>query len=116
VLPLREHWVDATRRPLPQSADAPDRHDIFARAKTSRYVVIWDLHWRVIEVQRLEPASDLYGALVATVERLKRDGWEIEGAIDHGFAFANRDGERRLLALTERDPADTERQAFTPWS
>jgi hypothetical protein len=69
----------------------------------------------VIEVQRLEPVSDLYGALVATVERMKRDGWVIEGAIDHGFAFAKRDGERRLLALTERDPTDTGRQTFTPF-
>jgi hypothetical protein len=77
--------------------------------------VIWDPHWRVIEVQRLEPACDLYGALVATVGRLKVDGWEIEGAIDHGFAFANRDGERRLLALTERDPVDTGRQSFSPF-
>jgi hypothetical protein len=91
------------------------RHDVFARADTPRFVVIWDLHWRVIEVQRLETASDLYGALVGAVERLKRDGWEIEGAIDHGFAFANRDGERRLLVLTERDPADTERQTFSPF-
>jgi hypothetical protein len=55
------------------------RHDIFARAKAPRYIVLWDLHWHVIEVQRLEPASDLYGALAATAERLKGDGWTIEG-------------------------------------
>jgi hypothetical protein len=91
------------------------RHNIFATANTPRFIVLWDLHWRVIEIQRLEPASDLYGALVATVERLKRDGWVIEGALDHGFAFANRDGERRLLALTERNPADTGRQSFSPF-
>jgi hypothetical protein len=91
------------------------RHNIFAGAEKPRYVVTWDLHWRVIEIQRLEPASDLCGALVAAVERLKRDGWEIEGAINHGFAFANRDGDRRLLALTERDPADTERLTFSPF-
>jgi hypothetical protein len=116
VLPLRNQ-LDGRRaatfttiRPMRRT-----RHDIFAKATTPRYIVIWDLHWQVIEVQRLEPASDLYDALMATVERLKRDGWQIEGAIDYGFTFARRDGERRLLALTKRDPADTGRQAFSPF-
>jgi hypothetical protein len=91
------------------------RHDVFAKAKEPRFVVLWDLQWKVIEVQRLEPATDLYGVLAATVERLRAEGWEIEGAIDHGFAFVSRGGHRRLLALTERNPADSGRQAFTPW-
>jgi hypothetical protein len=107
--------MDAALRPSRQSAMRRSRHNIFARAKAPRYVVLWDLQWHVIEVQRLEPASDLYGGLVATVERLKRDGWQIEGAIDHGFAFVSRGSERRLLMLTERDPAESSRQTFSPF-
>jgi hypothetical protein len=67
------------------------------------------------EVQRLQGASDLHGALAARAERLKAEGWTIEGAIDHGFTFLNLSGERRLLALTERDPADAKRQTYSPF-
>jgi hypothetical protein len=91
------------------------RHDIFAKSRLPRYVVLWDLQWRVIEVRRLEPASDLYGAPANAAERLKRDGWQIEGTVDHGFPFVNRKKERRLLMLTERDPAESSRQTFSPF-
>lgn len=91
------------------------RHNIFATAKAPRYIVLWDLHWHMIEVRCVEPAGDPYGVLAATAERLKGDGWTIEGAIDPGFAFVNRGNERRLLMLTERDPAESSRQTFSPF-
>ena len=45
----------------------------FNKAPTPRYVVLWDLHWHVIECQRLEPAADLSGAIAATITRLAAD-------------------------------------------
>lgn len=91
-----------------------NRYDIFAGAKAPRYVVLWDLQWQVIEAEQLKPGSDLYGALAAAASRLKHEGWTVEGVIEYGFVFVNRGGERRLLALTERNPDDHERQTFSP--
>jgi hypothetical protein len=91
------------------------RHDIYAKARTLRYIVLWDIHWHVIECQRLEPGSDLRGAMAITSARLMADGWQIESDMAHGFVFVNRGGERRLLMLTERDPVSESRQSFDPF-
>jgi len=87
----------------------------FNKANTARYVVLWDLHWRVVECQRLEPAADLSGAMEATIERLSDDGWHAEGTAEYGFVFVRRAAERRLLMLTPRDPYSTTLQSFNPF-
>jgi hypothetical protein len=46
----------------------------FNKSPTPSYVVLWDLHWHVLECQRLEPAADLSGAMAATIERLEAEG------------------------------------------
>jgi hypothetical protein len=51
----------------------------FVRATTPRYVVVWDMHWHVLECQCLEPAADLSGAMAATIERLADEGWQARG-------------------------------------
>jgi hypothetical protein len=53
--------------------------------------------------------------MTATMERLAAEGWQIEAEPRFGFAFIQRDGERRLLMLTPRDPYDTNPQAFSPF-
>ncbi len=87
----------------------------YNRASTPRYVVLWDLHWHVLECQCLEPAADLSGAMAATIERLADEGWQAEGGAEYGFVFIRRETERRLLALTPRDPYDTAPQSFSPF-
>jgi hypothetical protein len=67
----------------------------FNKSLTPRYVVLWDLQWRVIECQRLEPAADLSGAMAATIERLAREGWQAEATPEYGFVFIRREIERR---------------------
>jgi hypothetical protein len=67
-------------------------------------VVVWDLHWHVLDCQRLEPAADLSGAMAAAIERLAGDGWQVEATPEYGFVFVRRETERRLLMLTPRDP------------
>jgi hypothetical protein len=91
------------------------RHNVFAKATTPRYVVVWSIHWQVIECQRLEPATDLCAAMAATIERLHVEGWEADGSAEHGFVFIRRSDERRLVMITERDPYGDERQSFTPF-
>ena len=91
------------------------RNKVYERDTTPRWVAVFGLQWQVIESQRLEPASDLHGAMTATIERLAADGWQIEADPRFGFAFIRRDGERRLLMLTPRDPYDIRPQSFNPF-
>jgi hypothetical protein len=74
----------------------------FNTSTRPRYVVLWDPHWQLLEVQRLEPAADLSGAMAATIERLEGEGWQAEGTPEYGFTFIQRASERRLLMLTPR--------------
>jgi hypothetical protein len=90
-------------------------HNVYARANTPRYVVLFDLQWKVIECTRLEPAADLAKSMTASLQRLTEEGWLPEGAPRFGFVFLNRNGVRRLLILTERDPHDSRPQTFSPF-
>jgi hypothetical protein len=87
----------------------------FNTATTSRYVVVWDLHWHVLECQRLEPAADLSGAMATAIERLAGEGWEAEATPEYGFVFVRNGTDRRLLMLTPRDPHSTAPQSFSPF-
>jgi hypothetical protein len=91
-------------------------HNVYAKSKAPRYVVLFDLQWKIIESQRLEPSTDLRPAMIAAIDRLTAECWQPEGTPDFGFVFLNRGGIRRLLILTERDPCDLRPQAFSPWS
>jgi hypothetical protein len=91
------------------------RHDPFAKATTMRYVVTWDMQRTVIECQQIPGGSDLRAALAAVLERLVSEGWRPEGLPDFGFVFLSRGGERRLLALTERDPHMSASESFNPF-
>jgi hypothetical protein len=91
------------------------RHNVYANDTMPRWVAIFGLQWQVIESNRLEPAADLYAAITAALERLAAEGWEAEAEPRFGFAFIRRDGERRLLMLTPRDPYDTTPQSFNPF-
>jgi hypothetical protein len=87
----------------------------FARSSARHYVVIWDLQWQVIDCRRLGCGSDLRAALVELVERLEPDGWKAEGSAKFGFVFVTRAGERRLVAITGRDPFSATVQSFSPF-
>jgi hypothetical protein len=90
-------------------------HNLYAKSKTPRYVVLFDLQWKIIECQRLESSSDLRSAITTAIDRLNKEGWEPEGKSDFGFVFLDRNGIRRLLILTERDPYDARSQTFSPF-
>jgi hypothetical protein len=73
------------------------------------------LQWQIIECRRLEPSTDLRKAMTATIARLLSEGYEAENTPDYGFVFLNRNGTRRLLILTERDPYDATPKTFSPF-
>ena len=91
------------------------RHKVYERDTTPRWVGVFGLQWQVIESHRLEPAADLYRAMAAAIERWAADGWQIEDEPRFGFTFIRREGERRLLMLTPRDPHDNRPQSFSPF-
>lgn len=86
----------------------------YATADTPRYIIVWDLHWHVIESQRLEAGSDLNAAMQAAIDRLTALGWQMESDVEYGFAFIRSGEERRLLMLTPRDPHSSTLQSFSP--
>ena len=90
-------------------------HNVYAGAKAARYIVFFDLQWKVIECQRLEPCVDLAKSMTTALQRLTEEGWQAEHVPRSGFVFLNRSGTRRLLILTERDPYDTGSQTFSPF-
>jgi hypothetical protein len=73
------------------------------------------LQWQVIESHRLEPGADLFSAMTATIERLAVEGWRAEDEPHFGFVFITKEGDRRLLIVTPRDPFDTTPQSFSPF-
>jgi hypothetical protein len=91
------------------------RHQVYAKATTPRWVAVFGLQWQLIESHLLEPGADLPGAMSMAIERLSSEGWQIEAEPRFGFAFIRRDGDRRLLMLTPRDPYDTGPQTFSPF-
>jgi hypothetical protein len=91
------------------------RHQVYTNDRSPRWIAVFGLQWQVIEAHRLDPATDLYGAMMAAIERLAAEGWQIEAEPRFGFAFIRREGERRLLMLTPRDPHDTTPQSFSPF-
>ena len=78
-------------------------------------MVLWDLHWQVLDCERLEPAADLSGAMAAAIERMAGAGWQAEATPEYGFVFIRREAERRLLMLTPRDPYSAGAQSFSPF-
>jgi hypothetical protein len=90
-------------------------HNVYASATTPRFIVFFDLQWKIIECQRLEPRVDLQIAMSNAIRRLAEDGWLRENDSRFGFVFLNRCSVRRLLILTERDPHDDTPQSFSPF-
>jgi hypothetical protein len=51
------------------------------------WVALFDLQWKVIESQRLEPDADLPAVMSVVVDRLTSEGWEIEAPPRFGFLY-----------------------------
>jgi hypothetical protein len=90
-------------------------HKVYEKSTTPRWVAVFGLQWQVIESERLEPGADLVGAMTATIERLGGEGWNAEAEPRFGFVFIRKEGDRRLLILTPKDPFDTTPQSFSPF-
>ena len=80
-----------------------------------RYIVVLGPQREIIDCQRLEPATDFRVGMAATIARLAPDEWQAEGKADFGSVFIWREGERRLLMFTERDPYSTAVPSFSPF-
>ena len=88
---------------------------LFAADRRRRYIVVWSLQWAIIERTELEANSNFDAAMAMALRRWALQGWEAEGEYDYGFAFLRKDRERRLMAITPRDPYDERPQSFNPY-
>jgi hypothetical protein len=79
------------------------------------FLVAFDLHWRIIEAQRVDPAIGAARALELFILGFEARGWRCEGEPTYGFVFMKRGGERILLEATPRDPLDEAFQSFNPF-
>jgi hypothetical protein len=87
----------------------------YETSKHPSFIVVWDLQWKVIQSQQLAAGADLRAAMTAAIERVQVEGWHSESDPSFGCVFIRRNGERRLLALTPRDPYDESAQSFNPF-
>jgi hypothetical protein len=87
----------------------------YETSKLRRYIAIWDLQWKVIDSHQIEAGADLRAAFTAAIERARAQGWAPEAEAPFGFVFIRNDSERRLMALTPRDPHDNRPQTFNPF-
>jgi hypothetical protein len=102
-------------QPRESAAMGRYRFPAFTIATAPRYVVVWDLHWRVLECRRFEPGSDLSAAMAAAIDCLANNGWLAESTPEYGFVFVRRATERRLIMLTPRDPSNSAQQSYSPF-
>jgi hypothetical protein len=103
--------------PSPRENPAMGRYRFIAYVNDGnpRYVVVWDLQWKPLQCQRLEPHADLRVAMNAAIDAQVAQGWRVEGTAEYGFVFMRREGERRLVMLTPRNPEDRTPQTFSPF-
>ena len=87
----------------------------FDSSSMPRYLVVWDLHWRVLQCHRIPPGGDLRAEMNGAIELLAREGWQVEGDAAYGFVFIRNGRDRRLLMLTPKDPKDATPQSFSPF-
>lgn len=95
--------------------DGRYHHEVYASTSTRLYLVVFDLQWKIIECQRLERCADLAKSMSLHCNDLPEDGWQPESTARFGFVFLQRQGNRRLLDLSERDPHDSASQTFSPF-
>jgi hypothetical protein len=92
------------------------RFNKFNKATTARYLLVTGAQQRLIEHEYHPPGADLRAAMAALLDRLSKEGWTAEHDAAFGFTFINRGGERLLVSITERNPADDTPQSFSPFS
>jgi hypothetical protein len=94
---------------------AHNRYAGFFDEHNRGFLVAFDLHWRVIEAQRIDPAIGACRALDLFIAKFATQGWCCEAEPTYGFVFMNRGLERILLEATPRDPLDDTLQSFDPF-
>ena len=88
---------------------------VYLNDRTPRYMVLWTMHWEIIDCRTLAPGGNYLQAMLEGIEAAMREGWEAEGTPEFGFVFLRRGRIRRLLTLTPRDPRGSARQSFNPF-
>ncbi len=70
----------------------------------SHWLTVSDMQHGVLESTPLEQGTDLHAALARALERLRADGWTIEGGGKYGYVHVNQRGVRRFVHVRPTDP------------
>jgi len=80
-----------------------------------RWIVVSSACGDLLSIQQLPPGTDLYRALLNTLDELRGGGWLIENEPTYPCVFANRGAERRMVMVSYIDPAGAPLRHFSPW-
>ena len=83
------------------------RCDPLADNRRPHWLTVSDLHRSLISSAAIPAGTDLRAAMHAALALCVSEGWQPESDGAYGFAFIARGSERRLLNLTQADPAGT---------
>ena len=87
------------------------RYDPLATSSATRWLVRVDEFRHVVDVVELRPGTDLRQALAAGIEKLRSEGWLVEGVSFSG-TFARRGGDRHNLCVVPTDPEQPLREMW----
>jgi hypothetical protein len=82
-----------------------DPYNPLAPSPKPRWLVVWDMQFRLLDSTELAPCTDLAAVMAQTAQRWQQEGWTVESDARYGSFFCHRAGMRRLIAISAADPA-----------
>jgi hypothetical protein len=81
-----------------------DRYNPSGPSSKPRWLIVWDMHFQLLDSTELAPYTDPVQVLAQAVEQWRSQGWVIESDARYGSFFCHRAGVRRLIAISAADP------------
>ena len=79
-------------------------HDPLAPSPHPRWLIVWDMQFRALEITELAAQTDLRALMARTAQQWELQGWTVESDGRFGSFFCHRQGQRRLIAISGADP------------
>jgi len=84
-----------------------EAHNPLSPSAKSRWLIVWDMQFNVLECTELAPHTDLVEVMRTAAQCRTSEGWCVESDARFGSFFCHRDGVRILIAISAADPATT---------
>jgi hypothetical protein len=98
-------WTPRTTHSDHRRVRRPKHDDSLKTSDETRWLVVSDMFYNIMESRDLSPGSDLRAALQSKLAELSAEGWVLESPqAKYGSTFCNRNGERRSVSIYHHDP------------